>query len=100
MKHFNIPASAGLIFLIFQTLFSPVANASDSSFIDIASGSDQVTITQSTRRSLKGGRHTTRVIIPEPTVNVTPVPVPATAALFGSALLGFSLIGRRKENIS
>ena len=96
MKHFNIPASAGLFFLIFQTLFSPVANASDSSFIDIASGSDEVTITQSTRRSLKGGRHTTRVIIPEPTVNVTPVPLPASAVLFGSVLVGFSLVSRRK----
>jgi len=96
MKHFIVPASAGLFFLIFQTLFSPVANASDSSFVDIASGSDDVTITQSTRRSLKGWRSTTRVIIPEPTVNVTPVPLPASAVLFGSALVGFSLVSRRK----
>lgn len=96
MKNFNIPVFVGLTFLIFQILFSPVANASDSSFIDIASGSDEMTITQSTRRSLKGGRHTTRVIIPEPTVNVTPVPLPASAVLFGSALVGFSLVSRRK----
>tara|TARA_X000000368_G_C22838450_1_gene626507 strand:- start:204 stop:494 length:291 start_codon:yes stop_codon:yes gene_type:complete len=96
MKRFNLPTFVGLFFLISNLIFVPFSSASDTNFINIASGSDEVTVTQSTRRSLRGGRHTTRVVVPEPTVNVTAVPIPASALLFGSGLLGFSLVSRRK----
>lgn len=101
MKRFTFTAFVGFFFLLSNLFLIPVSSASDNNFIEIASGTDEVTVSQFSRRSLRGGRNTTRVTIPipttpEPAISATAVPVPASALLFSSALLGFSLVSRRK----
>ena len=99
MKRFTFTTFVGFFFLLSNLFLIPVSSASDNNFIEIASGTDEVTVSQFSRRSLRGGRNTTRVTIPttpEPAISATAVPVPASALLFSSALLGFSLVSRRK----
>ena len=70
---------------------SPFALSAGESFTVEASANSQYTVIVGTASSLTGGAYS---------LSVTAVPLPAAAWLFGSALLGATLVARRKDRQS